>query len=70
MATVTLTVPDPAYKLLQDRYGADLSVWLGRFLAEQAQDIRNDSAKRRLPELLKNEAFMAELVPLVRKHSP
>jgi hypothetical protein len=66
---ITLTLTDIQDQALQQRYGDDLAAWLLRIIASEAQDVINVAAKQRLPELLKNEAFMAELVPLVRKHN-
>ena len=67
---ITLTITDAQQSALVQRYGVDLAGWLLRIVASEAQEVINVAAKQRLPELLKDEAFMTELIPLVRKHSP
>jgi hypothetical protein len=70
MPVITLTITDVQDEALRRRYGEDLAAWLLRVASSEAQDVMNVAAKQRLPVLLKDEAFMAELIALVKKHSP
>ncbi len=67
MATITITIPDAAVSLLQDTYG-DLSVWLTAMVKAEAIQQRDTLTRKDLVEVMKDEAFLNELAPLVRRH--
>ncbi len=67
MPDIIITVTAANIKLLQDRYGDPLA-WLNRVIASEVTEMRQDTTRKGLPELLNNDAFVDEIAPIVKRY--
>ncbi len=70
MPDIIINIPDAGYNLLQQRYAGATTAWLNSVAAAEVQDIRTLETRKRVPELMRNDAFVDEIAPIVKRYLP